>query len=262
MTAAGQPRRARAPCHPVRMKAALRIGALALLALTLSACMRFSADLRVAEDGTVDGEYVVALKEGSGAALGASDRDASHQILVDSGLLAPLTDVREHAFAEDGMAGTEATFRNQPLEAFAPTADRFGITREGDEYVVSGRISAITEEDAASLEGASLTVAITFPGPVTETNGTVDGTTVTWNLVGGPDQLTARASAIRTTSAWPAVIATLLTLGAAGAAAVAARRAEVVRRQAQRRGSTAARPARPAGPGGPSGPAAPARARQ
>ncbi|MDN4483339.1 LppM family (lipo)protein [Demequina lignilytica] len=244
------------------MTAVLRIGALTLLALTLSACMRFSADLWISEDGTVDGEYVVALQEGAGAALGGSDREASLQILEESGLLDPLTDIREHGFAADGMAGTEVTFRNQPVEALAPTADRFGVTREGDEYVVSGRASAISEEDADSLEGASLSVSITFPGPVSESNGTVDGTTVTWDLVGGPEELTARASALRTTSPVPAVLTTLLVLGAAGAAAVAARRAEVVRRQGLRRATRGAAPApatRPVGasPARPAGPRRP-----
>lgn len=229
------------------MRAALRIGALAALLLALGGCMRFSADLRLAEDGTADGEYVVALQEGSGAALGGSDREASLQILEESGLLDPLTDTREHGFHADGMAGTEVAFRNQPVEAFAPTADRFGITRDGDEYVVSGRISAISEEDAASLEGASLTVSITFPGPVAEANGEVDGSTVTWDLVGGPEELTARASAVRQTSPAPAIVATLLVLGGGAAATVAARRAEVIRRQAARRASRIV-PPRPAAP--------------
>ena len=240
------------------MRLGIRIGALALLALTLSACMRFSADLRIAEDGTVDGEYVVALKDGSGAALGTSYREAAQQILSDSGLLEPLTNAREHGFDAGGMSGTEVTFRNQPLEAFAPTPDRFGVTREGDEFVVSGRISAISEDDAAALEDASLTVSITFPGTVVETNGAVDGTTVTWNLVGGPDQLTARASAVRTTSAWPGAIASVLVIGLAGAAAVSARRAHVVRAHAARRATRAhAATGQRTGPSRPAPPARP-----
>lgn len=204
------------------MRTATVWGALAL-AVVLSGCMRFDAHLELSPDDTVDGAYVFAVREGTGAALGTSDREAAEQLYAESGLSSTLSHARQHGWSGGELVGTEVTFRNEPLAEFAPTADRFGVTREGDEFVVSGPASAVTEEDAASLEDARLTVSVTFPGPVASANGEVDGRTVTWDLVGGPEVLEARGSAVRETSAVPGVLAALVVIGAA-AATVAARR--------------------------------------
>ncbi|WP_296668037.1 hypothetical protein, partial [Demequina sp.] len=187
------------------MRKALGVAALALV-LLLSGCMKFDARLTLGPDNTVDGSYVFAVREGSGAALGVSDREAAEQLYAESGLSDGLQASRQHGWSGDGFVGTEVTFRNQPLEDFAPTSERFGVTREGDEYLVKGRVSAITAENADALEDAELTVSVTFPGPIARTNGEVDGTTVTWNLVGGPEQLYARGSAVRATSPLPGIL--------------------------------------------------------
>ena len=79
--------------------------------------------------------------------------------------------------------------------------------RTGDTYEVDGVMDLSTED--ADLQGnpfedqiteaidtAQLRIAITFPGEVLETNGQVDGTTVTWEPVFGErNVLTAVASA-------------------------------------------------------------------
>ena len=178
--------------------------------------MRFSADLTVKDDNTVDGSYVVALEKGSGAAMGGSDAEVAQQLYDDSGLQTSFDRSWTHAYREDGYSGVEVEFRDEPLAAFAPTADRFGITREGDEFVVSGKASSTEADEAAdAADTPEMTVTIVFPGPVTSANGTIDGNMVTWNLVGGPPQLEARASAISSASAWPAVGATAVVLAAA-----------------------------------------------
>jgi hypothetical protein len=85
--------------------------------------------------------------------------------------------------------------------------DALSIERVGDTYEVNG-VMDLTSDDA-ELEGnpfedqiaeafdtAELRIAITFPGEVLETNGRVDGTTVTWEPVFGErTELTAVASA-------------------------------------------------------------------
>jgi hypothetical protein len=85
--------------------------------------------------------------------------------------------------------------------------DALSIERTGDTYEVSG-VMDLTADDA-ELEGnpfedqlteafdtAELRIAITFPGEVLETNGQVDGTTVTWEPVFGErTELQAVASA-------------------------------------------------------------------
>ena len=61
----------------------------------------------------------------------------------------------------------------------------------------SGSTGAFTG-DLSQLSDAQLSVAITFPGAVATTNGTLEGKTVTWNLSDGPATLEARGSAVAT----------------------------------------------------------------
>jgi hypothetical protein len=193
------------------------LGLAAAAAVALSGCMRFSADLSVKADNTVDGSYVVAVEKGSGAAMGGSDASVSQGLYDDSGLQTSFERSWTHPYAKDGFSGIEVNFRDEPLSSFAPTADRFGITREGDEFVVSGKASSTESDKAADASDTpQMTVTIAFPGAVTSSNGTIDGNTVTWNLVDGPPTLEARASAIPNGSPWPSIGATALVLAALG----------------------------------------------
>ena len=193
------------------------LGLAAAAALALSGCMRFSADLTVKEDNTVDGSYVIAVEKGSGAAMGGTDTSVAQGLFDDSGLQTDFERSWSHPYAKDGYSGVEVTFRDEPLASFAPTDDRFGISREGDEFVVSGKASSTEADDAAdSGDNPQMTVTIAFPGPVSSANGTIDGNRVTWNLVGGPPTLEARASAISNSSPWPSIGATALVLLALG----------------------------------------------
>ena len=60
-----------------------------------------------------------------------------------------------------------------------------------------------------------MSVTIAFPGKVTSSNGTIHGHSVTWNLVGGPPTLEARASAIPVHSPWPSMGATVAVVAVA-----------------------------------------------
>ena len=192
------------------------LGVAVVGALALSGCVRFHADLTVHADNTVDGAYVLAIEKGAGASLGGSDADVSQQLYDDSGLQTSFLRSRTHGYSADGYSGIRVDFRDEPLASFRPTADRFGITREGDEFVVSGKASS-TEADTSATPGqqADMRVTIAFPGPVTSSNGEIHGNTVTWNLVGGPPELQARASAIPSSSPLTGVIAALVVFGAA-----------------------------------------------
>ncbi|MGC4175242.1 LppM family (lipo)protein [Demequina sp.] len=193
------------------------LGLALLAALALSGCMRFTADLTVSENDTVDGSYVVAIEKGSGAAMGGSDKEIAQGLYDDSGLQTSFTRSWTHPYSKDGFSGIEVEFRDEPLATFAPTSDRFGITRDGDEFVVSGKASSTEAEQAQDAAGTpDMTITIAFPGAVTSSNGTIDGNTVTWNLVGGPPELEARASAVSNQSPWPAILVTALVLAALG----------------------------------------------
>jgi len=182
----------------------------------MTGCMRFSADLTVKEDNTVDGSYVVAIESGSGASLGGTDRDVAQGLFDDSGLQTSFTRQWTHEYSKGGYSGVEVEFRDEPLASFAPTIDRFGITRVGDQFVVSGKASSTEADEAAdAADSPEMTVTIAFPGKVASANGEIHGNTVTWNLVGGPPELEARASAITAHSPWPSIGMTVAVLAVA-----------------------------------------------
>ena len=219
------------------------LGLAAVAAVALSGCMRFGADLTVKDDNTVDGSYVVAIEKGSGAAMGGSDQDVAQQLFDDSGLQSSFERQWTHEYSADGYSGIEVEFRDEPLASFAPTDDRFGITREGDEFVVSGKASSTEVDEAAdAAETPDMTVTIAFPGAVSSANGEIHGNTVTWNLVGGPPTLEARASAIPVHSPWPAIAMTVLVL-----AVTALTFWPRATKQARRPGKQGARPAQASG---------------
>jgi hypothetical protein len=173
--------------------------------------MRFNADMTVKPDNTVDGLYVIAIEKGSGASMGGSDAEVAKGLYKDSGLQTDFVRSWTHAYSRDGYSGIEVEFRDEPLATFMPTNDRFGITREGDVFVVSGKASSQEADDAAdAADSPDMTVTIAFPGKVTSSNGEIHGNTVTWNLVGGPPTLEARASAIPAHSPWPSIAMTAM----------------------------------------------------
>ena len=182
-----------------------RIGILvAAVALALSGCLRFTSTLEVYEDDTVSGQYVVAVVTGTGEQAATTDRELAEELWGDTGLASALPDAVIADYSADGYTGITVTFADAPLAAFAPTSERWGITREGDEFVVSGKVSAggalptAGEEDAGGATDApepDVRVELTFPGPVTESNGEVSGRTVRWTVTTDETELSARADA-------------------------------------------------------------------
>lgn len=182
---------------------------LALLAaaatLMLTGCLRFSADLTLDPDNTVSGEYVVAVKKGTGEKYGMSDTEMAQEIWGDYPKAGALSGASIGDYDDDGYVGVRVSFADQPLEVFAPRDDEWGVERVGDEFVVSGPSNAVPQDAAgdvpdgeltAALADARFTVSVTFPGDVLESNGTADRRTVTWQLRDAPPELSARGSAI------------------------------------------------------------------
>lgn len=184
------------------MRATLSLAATALLLTTLTGCFKVDMDLDVHADDTVDGTIIAALD----AQLAAmAEEDESESLLDD---LPEGAEVEE--YDEDGLVGEKVTFTDVPLEEFAdlssggePDSDPFTLTRDGDEFVFEGTVDAqemaggdmagdapaddefaqgMTEMMERAFADAEFRVSITFPGEIRETNGDVDGTTVTWDL--------------------------------------------------------------------------------
>jgi len=186
-----------------------RLALLATLAtLALTGCLRFTADLTLAEDDTVSGSFVVAVVKGTGDHYGMTDKEMSEEIWSDYPAASALSDAKVSAYSGDGYQGIVVRFADEPLATFAPTVDTWGIERVGDEFVVSGPSdvaangTADTTDagafagDMSQLDDSEFTVAVAFPGTVTSTNGSLSGKTATWDLSDGPTTLEARGSAI------------------------------------------------------------------
>lgn len=179
-----------------------------LLALLLSGCIKVDMDMVVSSDDTVSGTLVLAVDRGL-VEMG----DASAEDLVSDGGQ-PFSDDLEGVLAEpydqDGFVGQRYVFDAVPLAAFNDgttdaSGDALRIERDGDVFRVSGTFDTtggaqVGDEQAIDpsvfLGSADMQVQLTFPGEVLETNGEVDGTTVTWDLdTAGTTELSAVAAA-------------------------------------------------------------------
>lgn len=200
----------------MRRNHALRALGAGVLALALAGCMKVDMSLDVGSDDTVDGTIIFGVERSMADMMGGADSMAEEMLGDTTGLPEGAT---TEPWEDDDYVGVQATFEDAPLDEFSEGG--FSIVHEGDEFVVTGEadMTGATEglgdlgtdlgtesgsdlgdlgdlED--SLEGMTesfdIKISMTFPGEIIETNGEVDGTTVTWRpAVDGPSELTARA---------------------------------------------------------------------
>lgn len=155
--------------------------------LLLSGCVRFQADLTVTPQNTLNGDIVVAsiVGDGDSAKDDAKDRAESiaNELLPN---LSGAVGVTRTDYDEDGYAGSRFTLNNTPLEAInSDTEDgSLSLRRDGSTFVFDGAINFTPDSDEEPAEGADesgIEVTITFPGAVSEHNGALEGTRVSWN---------------------------------------------------------------------------------
>lgn len=158
--------------------------------LLLSGCIRFQADLTVTPENTLNGHIVVATVVGDGA--NAKDDANGRAVSIEQKLLPNLSGadgVTRRAYDEDGYAGSRFSLNETPLDALNSDNEDGSLTlkRKGDTFVFTGAINFTPDrEDTSPKEGeesdeSDIQVAISFPGTVTEHNGTLSGNKVTWN---------------------------------------------------------------------------------
>lgn len=180
-----------------------RILAVGVLVLVLAGCVRFQADLTLNPANTVDGSIVVAVlvsedtDEAREQSLTAADQ-------IEADLLGSLRDasgVTTSAYEEDDYVGSRIVFDDVALDAFSgQSEDSLRIVRDGDEYVFTGALDfsgeSIPSDEPVDGEDDNLTVSVTFPGEVSEHNGELTGTTVSWSTaVDQRLEMSARGSA-------------------------------------------------------------------
>ena len=175
------------------------------LTLLLAGCLKLDMAVTISPDDTVDGEMVFAVNKQLLELTGQSVDD----MLGDTTVPSDVDGATQEPYEDEDFVGTQVMFENVTLSDLSERSDPDALTivRAGDTYEVDGVMDLSTE--AADLQGnpfedqisqafdtAELRIAITFPGEVLETNGQVDGTTVTWEPVFGErNVLSAVASA-------------------------------------------------------------------
>jgi hypothetical protein len=186
---------------------ALRSLAFGAIALLLASCFKVNMTLDVAQDNTVSGSAIIAVDKQLVQLSGQSVDDLFKN--ADSANLPPGATVEPY---DDGdFVGQEITFDSVPLEKFAGTSDpltgtseQLSITRQGDEFHVSGNLDMSGQEFTGNdqipqqvLDSFEFVIKITFPGAVTSATGRIDGNTVTWEpKFGENNRIEAVASAI------------------------------------------------------------------
>lgn len=177
---------------------------MALLALAVcTGCLKLDADFVVSSEDTVSGEFTFAVARDLALAQGFSaSEDEPPEVTTGS--------VDSEAYDDGDYLGTTYIFDEVGLEDIN-TGAAFGesnsmqLTRVGDEFQLSGGFDltdALGGDSAEELAAEAFTdtfdgrIMFTFPGAVSESNGEVDGRSVSWELrLGENNPISAVASA-------------------------------------------------------------------
>ena len=197
--------------RPFRKSLALT-GLAVVTAFALTGCIKFDVALSVSDSDTVNGEATVAIPKQL-AAMGTADSSSSSSE-TDS-LFSEGEGVTTTPFDDGTFVGSTYSFDNVPLAHFSEGGSESGtisIVREGEILTTSGMLdmgsssSGETDPFAASMmsgiaSSAQLSISITYPGEILETNGVVEGQTVTWSpKFGEVTTLSATVKAPQTSS--------------------------------------------------------------
>lgn len=193
------------------MKNTLRATVALVLALALTGCMRMQVNMEIHEDDTASGNVVFAVSDQFAETLGMSSEELLEAMELEDGSSGDGSGSgnggfdnasSQETYQEDGYSGTRYIYDATPLDNTFndPT---MSVTRDGDQFVIDGIFEDTLDDaeaqglDQAMLDSFDVSFSFTFPGEVVESNGTVNGNTVTWNYTPGEDLImTARASAL------------------------------------------------------------------
>ncbi|WP_166741668.1 LppM family (lipo)protein [Cumulibacter soli] len=174
-----------------RPLARLAVVFVAVVMVTLSGCLRYTEALTIHRDDAVSGIIIIAARAPD--PVSASQAPA---IPADAALQPPQSaseDIVVASFTHAHEAGYKVTFTHASFDdvaAFAPLGEHGGelvLSRDGDMLEVS--MSVDLSYDGLDTQGAEyisktaeLTVSLTVPGSVIDTNGVESGGTLTWDL--------------------------------------------------------------------------------
>lgn len=185
------------------MHTTIRLAAVGILAVLLTGCIKLNVDFSVSSDNQVSGTIVFAFSK---QLLQLTGQSAEELIGSSAPIPSDVPGVSAKPYDDGEFSGQEFTFDGVPLTQFnTDDPEGLSIVRQGDTFIVSGVMDLSSPLGASgstgsipgiedALAGADIRISVTFPGAVTDTNGTVDGTTVTWSPKIG-ERLELRATA-------------------------------------------------------------------
>lgn len=183
-------------------------GVLACGLVFLAGCMQFDASLKVNADDTVDGQLLITADKSALTSGGHTLQDAFADLRKNIPSLPPGD---EAVFEDAKRYGTRIAYHAAPLGAFADGSVQ--LLRNDETYTFSlpldpeqygGTPGGDPKDEQSFLKAIGFDVRITFPGRVLDSNGKVDGQTVTWHLRSGDVKPThLYATAQRPTSTAP-----------------------------------------------------------
>ncbi|MCO1594907.1 DUF3153 domain-containing protein [Micromonospora sp. RHAY321] len=194
---------------------ALRVAVCVLLLAVLSGCMQLNMGLTVNADDTVDGQLLLTAQK---SLLSSRNKNIPAAFAELRQNIPALPAGEESSYEDTKLFGTQISYRRAPLASF--DSESVKLVRDGDFYRFTlpldpskygGKMDQQNpQQQQAFLKLMSFEISVTFPGRVIDTNGTVNGRSVTWKVDSNqdkPTELRAVAEAPPRPSASPAAAA-------------------------------------------------------
>jgi hypothetical protein len=164
---------------------------LVVLALLTNGCVKADVSLTVRSDDQVDGTIVMAIDR-TYAPPGGQAPDALLDQVTQRVFHGTATGSQQEPYSDSQYVGRRVTIEGMSLLDFNRGTSDGGlkIVHQGSQFRLSGTVDTVglATGVGASAAGSAdriaqsfdVVIRVTFPGPVTQSNGAVAGDTVTW----------------------------------------------------------------------------------
>ncbi|MDZ5442155.1 DUF3153 domain-containing protein [Micromonospora sp. 4G57] len=182
---------------------AFRLAVCLALVAALSGCMQLNLGLTVNADDTVDGQLLLTAEKSLLSQRKGGIPTAFAELRQNIPTLPAGTESR---YEDSRFYGIQIAYREKPLAEF--TSESVNLVRDGDLYRFTLPLDPkkyggkVAEQDPrnqqAFMQLMSFEISVTFPGRVIDSNGTVNGRSVSWKVIANqpkPPELRAIAEA-------------------------------------------------------------------
>ncbi|WP_433124223.1 LppM family (lipo)protein [Micromonospora sp. CA-240977] len=174
---------------------ALRVAVCLLLVAALSGCMQLNMGLTVNADDTVDGQLLLTAEK---SVLASQNKNIAAAFAELRQNIPALPAGEETGYEDDKLFGSQISYRRAPLAGFDTASVK--LVRDGDLYRFTlpldpskygGKVAQQNpQQQQAFLKLMSFEISVTFPGRVIDSNGAVNGRSVSWKVDSNQDKPT------------------------------------------------------------------------